>query len=161
MWKKSESVPLGNSSPSELSSMDSTPSFKPKTQSSDRSIIGSSISVKGDISGEENLLIEGEIEGKIVFHNHNVTIGQNGQIKADIHGKTITVDGNVKGNLFAAEQLIIRQTGIVRGNIVSPRVALEDGCNFKGNIDMSLKETGSTNPSLPLVSSEDTDTELP
>ena len=155
MWKKSESEPFSQSSSSDSRSTGYFPAQESKSQSGERSVIGSSISIKGDISGDENLLIEGEIEGKIVFHNHSVTIGQNGRIKAEIHGKTIAVDGNHEGNLFATEQLIIRQTGIVHGNIVSPRVVLEDGCNFKGNIDMSPKEK--TSPSLPLVSSDDTD----
>jgi cytoskeletal protein CcmA (bactofilin family) len=155
MWKKSESE---TPSSSDSQSTEYFPAQNPKPQSGDRSVIGSSISIKGDISGDENLLIEGEIEGGIAFHNHNVTIGQNGRIKADIHGKTIAIDGNHEGNLFAAEQLIIRQTGTVHGNIVSPRVVLEDGCNFKGNIDMSPKEKAS--PSLPLISSDDTETEI-
>jgi len=158
MWKKSESEPLSQSSSSDSQSTGYFAAQEPESQSGDRSVIGSSISIKGEISGDENLLIEGEIEGKIVFHNHNVTIGQKGRIKADIHGKTIAIDGNLEGNLFATEQLIIRQTGIVHGNIVSPRVVLEDGCNFKGNIDMSPKEKAS--PPLPLISSDDTDADI-
>ena len=158
MWKKSESEPFSQSSSSDSRSTGYFPDQESKSHSGERSVIGSSISIKGDISGDENLLIEGEIEGKIVFHNHSVTIGQNGRIKAEIHGKTIAIDGNHEGNLFATEQLIIRQTGIVHGNIVSPRVVLEDGCNFKGNIDMSPKEKAS--PSLPLVSSDDTDADI-
>jgi cytoskeletal protein CcmA (bactofilin family) len=158
MWKKSESDTPSQSSSSDSQSTGYFPAQEPNPQSGDRSVIGSSISIKGDISGDENLLIEGEIEGEIAFHNHNVTIGQNGRIKADIHGKTIAIDGNHEGNLFATEQLIIRQTGTVHGNIVSPRVVLEDGCNFKGNIDMSPKEKAS--PSTPLIVSDDTDDEI-
>ena len=105
-----------------------------------RTVIGSTISIKGDLTGEEDLLIEGRVEGKIELRHHSVTVGKNGHIKADIYGKTITVEGTVEGNLYGEEQLIVRQSGTVRGNIVSPRVALEDGSNFKGSIDMSPKE---------------------
>ena len=92
------------------------------------------------MSGEEDLLIEGKLEGKIECRNHSVTIGKSGRIKGDIYGKIITVEGNVEGNLFGDEQLSVRQSGTVRGNITAPRVALEDGANFKGSIDMSPKE---------------------
>jgi len=77
------------------------------------------------------------VEGKVEVPRHSVTIGKNGTIKADIYGKIITVEGTVEGNLYGDEQLIVRHSGTVRGNIVAPRVALEDGSNFKGNIDMS------------------------
>jgi cytoskeletal protein CcmA (bactofilin family) len=140
MWKKSESEETHTPpAPAPQASPAAAPRV-PVVQTRDRSVIGPSISIKGDLTGEEDLLIEGHVEGKIEFRNHSVTIGKNGRIKADIHGKTITVEGNVEGNLFGDEQLIVRQSGTVRGNIVSPRVALEDGSNFKGNIDMSPKE---------------------
>ena len=103
-------------------------------------MIGPKISIKGNLTGEEDLLIEGNLEGMIEMRQHSLTIGKKGQIKADIHGKTIIIEGTVEGNLHAEERLLIRQPGVVRGNIISPRVALEDGSNFKGSIDMSAKE---------------------
>jgi cytoskeletal protein CcmA (bactofilin family) len=103
-------------------------------------VIGSTVFIKGDLAGEEDLLIEGRLEGKIESRRHSITIGKNGRIKGDIYGKVITVEGTVEGNLFGEEQLIVRQSGNVRGNIVAPRVALEDGSNFKGSIDMSPKD---------------------
>ena len=99
-----------------------------------------SISIKGDLTGEEDLLIEGRVDGKIELRKHSITVGKSGRIKADIYGKIITVEGTVEGNLYGEEQLIVRQSGTVHGNIVSPRVALEDGSNFKGSIDMSPKD---------------------
>jgi len=161
MWKKSESETPGQSSSSPSTAMENISSFKSRIQSGNQSVIGSSICITGDISGEEDLLIEGTIEGKIVLLNNNVTIGTNGRINADIHGKTITIDGNVEGNIFGEEQIIIRQTSIVRGNIVSPRITLKDGCKFKGNIDMSPKETPTPSsipiPAVTLDNDSDTD----
>jgi cytoskeletal protein CcmA (bactofilin family) len=106
----------------------------------ERAMIGSTIAIMGDLRGEEDLLIEGRLEGKVEMRSHSVTVGKSGRIKGDIYGKIVTIEGTVEGNLYGEEQLIVRQSGTVRGNIVSPRVALEDGSNFKGNIDMSPKE---------------------
>ena len=117
-----------------------------------RPVIGPTISIKGDLIGEEDLLIEGCVEGKIEMRHHGVTIGKNGRINADIYGKIITVEGSVEGNLYGAEQLIVRQSGKVRGNIVAPRVTLEDGSNFKGSIDMNPTEkSGSHSEILTFV----------
>jgi len=110
-------------------------------------MIGPTITIKGDLSGEEDLLIEGRVEGKIDLPRHSVTVGKSGRIKADVFGKMITVEGEVEGNLFGEEQLVLRQSSTVRGNITAPRVSLEDGANFKGSIDMSSKEKVA--PALP------------
>ncbi len=116
-------------------------------------MIGTTISIKGDLTGEEDLLIEGRVEGKIQFPRNSITIGKSGRIKADIHAKSITVEGEVEGNLFGEEQLVLRQSSTVRGNITAPRVSLEDGANFKGSIDMSPKaksaEVARTRPEAP------------
>ncbi len=103
-------------------------------------MIGPTICIEGNLSGQEDLIIEGRVEGKIELRQHNVTVGKKGKVKADIYGKTITIEGEVDGNLYGEEQLILRQTSMVRGNITAPRVSLEDGSNFKGSIDMSPKE---------------------
>ncbi len=102
--------------------------------------IGPSIFIKGDLSGDEDLVIEGRVEGKIDLKQHNVTIGKNGRVRADVFGNTVVVEGEVDGNLFAQQQAILRQSGAVRGNISAPRVMLEDGSRFRGSIDMDSKE---------------------
>jgi cytoskeletal protein CcmA (bactofilin family) len=149
MWKKSDLAEESNSQL--LSAPQPMPAPAPLSAAlaqSSRAVIGPTISIKGDLIGEEDLLIEGRVEGKVEFRHHSVTVGKNGRIKADINGKTITVEGNVEGNLFGEEQLIVRQSGTVRGNIVSPRVTLEDGSNFKGSIDMSPKDKTTAIPVL-------------
>lgn len=105
-------------------------------QLKERAIIGSSINVKGTLGGEEDLIIQGHVEGKIKLPNNSVTIGKNGHIQADIHGKVISIEGDVEGNLFASEKIVVRQNGVVRGNMDAPRINLEDGAKFKGSIDM-------------------------
>src|SRR6059036_1455782 len=98
--------------------------------------IGPSITIKGDLSGDEDLMIQGRVEGKIDLKQNNITIGKNGRVKADVYGKVICIEGEVEGNLYGHDQIVVRNSGNVRGNITAPRVALEDGSRFKGSIDM-------------------------
>ena len=102
----------------------------------DVATIGPSISIKGDLSGKEDLLIQGRVEGGITLKQNNVTVGREGKVQADIHGRSIRVEGEVRGNLYGEEDVVIRQSGAVQGNIVAPRVTLENGSKFKGSIDM-------------------------
>jgi cytoskeletal protein CcmA (bactofilin family) len=106
--------------------------------------IGKSIVIKGELSGSEDLTIEGEIEGKIELRDHVLTIGTNGRIKAQITAKSIVVQGHVAGNLIATEKVDIQESGSVEGDVVAPRVAIADGSHFKGSIDMQRKESSAT-----------------
>lgn len=114
---------------------------EPPKRPSERATIGPSIIIKGDLSGGEDLVIEGRVEGKVDLKQHNVTVGKNGRVRADIFGKVVIIEGEVDGNVFAQEQAILRQAGAIRGNITSPRVILEDGSRFKGSIDMEGKDS--------------------
>ena len=125
----------------------SAPKRDPQPNTQQRSEIGRTIFIKGELLGEEDLLIEGRVEGRIELRQNNVTVGKNGRVKADIYGKTISVEGEVQGNLHGEEHLALRQSSQVRGNIVAPRVVLEDGCRFKGSIDMSPEEAPEPQPS--------------
>ena len=102
-------------------------------------IIGASISIHGDMSGQEDLLIQGRVEGKVDLKQNNITVGKSGHVKADMYGRVISIEGEVEGNLYGGEQILVRQSGSVRGNIIAPRVSLEDGSKFKGSIDMEPK----------------------
>ncbi len=107
-------------------------------------MIGSSIKVKGDISGDENLVVEGEVDGQINLANHDLSVGESGKVTADIKAKTVHIHGHVQGDIDGAELVMISKTGKVLGNIVAPRVTLEDGAHFKGSIDMTPAETKAT-----------------
>jgi len=98
--------------------------------------IGPSIKIKGNLSGNEDLVIQGRIDGEILLKQNQVTVGKSGKVKADIHGKSIHVEGEVRGDLVGSEEVIIRASGKVQGNIVAPRVTLDNGSKFKGSIDM-------------------------
>jgi cytoskeletal protein CcmA (bactofilin family) len=99
-------------------------------------MIGPSIRIKGEVSGDEDLLIQGRVEGTIALKAHEVSVGESGQVFADILAKTVRVDGKVQGDITAMENVVISKLGNVRGNITAPRVLLEDGAVFKGSIDM-------------------------
>ncbi|MFQ5526619.1 MAG: polymer-forming cytoskeletal protein [Thermoanaerobaculia bacterium] len=104
--------------------------------------LGPSISLSGNLSGSEDLIIEGSVEGEINVRDHKVTISETGNVKADIYGRSICVEGRVDGNLVGDEQVVIRQSGRVRGNVTAPRVNLENGAKFKGSIDMQPGSKG-------------------
>jgi cytoskeletal protein CcmA (bactofilin family) len=102
--------------------------------------IGKSIVINGELSGSEDLTVEGRVDGKIELRNHVLTVGANGRITAQVAAKAIVVLGHVKGNLSATEKVDIRESGSVEGDIVAPRVAIADGSHFRGSIDMQRTE---------------------
>jgi len=102
--------------------------------------IGKSVVVKGELSGSEDLTIEGQVEGKIELRDHVLTIGPNSKIKAQVFAKAVVVLGQITGNVTATEKVEIRDNGSVEGDLVSPRVAIAEGAHFRGSIDMQRKQ---------------------
>lgn len=115
----------------------SAPTPLKNTQSKQLAVVGPSIHIKGELSGEEGLIIEGSVEGTIDLKENQLIIGESGNIKADVFAKSIKVDGALRGELHGLEKVHISRNGRVEGDIHSPRVILEDGARFKGSIDMS------------------------
>ncbi len=113
-------------------------------------VIGPGIRINGDISGDENLIIEGRVDGKILLNAHQVDIGQNGRVNADITAQVITIAGKVRGDLTSTEKVVISRSGNVHGNIVAPRMTLEDGAIFKGSIDMDPGEPAKPRETKPV-----------
>lgn len=113
-------------------------------------MIGKTIQVKGTITGNENLVIEGTVDGAVELPQNDLTVGESGQVIADLRAKTIRVDGQVTGDISGSEKVVISKTGRVNGNIVAPRVTLEDGAKFRGSIDM---DPGESKPSAASSSS--------
>ena len=144
MWKKTKdenskpkSPPLGKS---------------PIEQLKEQSVIGRSISIKGELSGEEDLIIQGRVEGKIDLKKNNITVDKSGSIKGDIYGKSITLEGEVEGNLFGEKRIVLQPSGVVRGDMRAPAINLEEGAKFKGNIAMEAwDEKQSTLKEVPLA----------
>ncbi len=111
-------------------------STRTSTVGSERATIGPSITIKGEVSGDEDLLIQGRIDGSVNLKLQSVTVGREGRVKANISGRIVTVEGEVEGDLRAQEQVILRSSARVQGDITAPRVVLEDGANFRGLVDM-------------------------
>jgi cytoskeletal protein CcmA (bactofilin family) len=114
--------------------------------------IGKSLHVKGELSGSEDLAIEGKVEGKIALSGYNVTIGETGRVAAELHAKSIVIAGLVHGNVVAGDKVEVAATGTMMGDIRAPRVVLVDGCRFKGSIDMDSKSGTGTSVAAPATS---------
>jgi cytoskeletal protein CcmA (bactofilin family) len=106
--------------------------------------IGAGLVLKGELSGEEDVIIEGRLEGKITLKHNSVIIEESGRVDADITASSICVAGEVHGNLLGTEQVVLLKTGRVEGNISAKSVTLETGAQFKGSIDMETVGNAST-----------------
>jgi len=113
-----------------------TPFDEPRATVSVRPTVGSKTSFKGDLTAEEDLIIEGRVEGKVDLKANCVTIGHSGSVKGNVYAKVINVEGELFGDAFAGEKVNVYKSGNVKGNITAPRVSLEDGAKLKGVIDM-------------------------
>ncbi len=99
-------------------------------------VIGPSIQIDGTLKGDEDLLIQGKVEGTIELKKNSVTVGESGEVKADIYAHTIVLEGQVEGKIVGSERVVMKKTAQIRGTLVAPRVMLEDGAKFNGTIDM-------------------------
>ena len=113
-------------------------SIRPKApgRSGDAAVIGRSIRINGDLRGDEDLRIEGDVSGTVELKNSALTIGKEGKVQAGVYAKSIAVDGETKGDLYATERVSIHVNARVQGNIIAPRVSIEEGAHFKGSIEM-------------------------
>jgi cytoskeletal protein CcmA (bactofilin family) len=111
-----------------------------------RAMIGAKVKVNGDIVSSEDLLVEGEVNGTITLADNELVVGNAGKVQANISAKTIRVEGEVKGDIEGTERVVICASGDVQGNITAPRVMLEDGGRFKGNIDMGGTKAAAAKP---------------
>jgi len=99
--------------------------------------IGKSVVIKGELSGSEDLYLDGQVEGSILLKGNNLTVGPNGQVKANVDAKGVTVQGKLEGNLRASDRVELRKSAIVMGDIATQRIAIEEGAYLKGKVDIS------------------------
>lgn len=142
MWKKDEVSPAGANEPRPEERSRRSDPLPPTRSSSERATIGPSITIRGEVSGDEDLLIQGRVDGSVDLQQQSVTVGREGQVKANITGRVVTVEGEVEGDLRALEQVILRGSAQVQGDITAPRVVLEDGASFRGMVDMGDPAAG-------------------
>ena len=111
-------------------------STMPTTLEPARSILGPSVALRGELAGDEDLVIEGQFDGTVHLGEHCVTVGAQGQVKAEIQALRVVVQGSVTGNITARERIEIRKTGRVMGDLMAAGIAIEDGAYFKGSIEI-------------------------
>jgi cytoskeletal protein CcmA (bactofilin family) len=99
------------------------------------SVLGPTLRFRGELSAQEDLIIQGSVEGSIT-HTQSLTVGTDGTMKGDIRARVIVVDGKVEGDLYATESVNIRATAKVKGNVFAPRVGITEGAFFQGQIEM-------------------------
>jgi cytoskeletal protein CcmA (bactofilin family) len=141
MWKKDE-APAKRDDPhvqvpaQRLDGAPRTDRSAAVTLAPGRATIGRSITIKGEVTGDEDLVIQGHVEGSVDLKQHSVTVGPEGEVRANIRGRIVTIEGRVHGGLSGNEQVILRSSASVEGDIAAPRVVLEDGAHFRGGVDM-------------------------
>jgi cytoskeletal protein CcmA (bactofilin family) len=112
-------------------------------------LIGQGISIAGDVTADSNLKIEGRIEGRSVQSSHDIEVSESGTVTASIIAKVVKIAGEVTGDVGGSEKVIISRSGKVQGNVVAPRVQLEDGALFRGSIDMNPAESAAAKKPAP------------
>jgi len=103
--------------------------------------IGKSVVIKGELSGSEDLYVDGNVEGKIELRNNSLTVGPNGNIKADVTAKAVVIQGKLDGAVNASDRVELRKTAVVTGDLTTQRIAIEEGAFLKGKVDIQ-KEAG-------------------
>lgn len=150
MWNKREEEPVQPTAPP---AAPSPPSVAPPSSAVAHAAerretrgVGPSLSIVGDVTGEDDLTVLGRLEGTIDLPANSVTIGPSARVKADIRAKFVSVAGELSGNVVASEQIVIRHTATMHGNLAAPRVGLEDGCRFRGSVEMETPAPKKSEP---------------
>jgi len=142
MWKKDEETTAQSGRSSAETGSSPATGTGSAAPSSRTATIGSAITIDGEVSGDEDLLIQGRVDGSIDLEEHTVTVGSDGRVTASIVARVVTVEGRVDGDIEARERIVLRSSSRVEGDITAPRVVLEDGARFRGGVDMG--DAGST-----------------
>lgn len=114
--------------------------------------IGKSVIIKGELSGSEDLFVDGIVEGTIELRSNNLVIGPNGQVKANVHAKGVVVHGKLEGNIRASQTAELRKSAVAVGDVFTQRIAIEEGAYFKGKVD--IQQDAGKPASTPAVKSE-------
>ena len=118
------------------------------------SVIGPTLKFRGELSANEDLIIEGDIEGTIAHQDKNLTVGKEGRVKADINARSVEIYGKVEGDIHGEDIVKLAKSADVKGNIFCARIIMDDGARFSGSIDMSQKKKAPSKPtSLPIAES--------
>jgi cytoskeletal protein CcmA (bactofilin family) len=125
------------------------PSRSESLHSNEVATIGKSVVVKGELSGSEDLVVDGEVEGSISLRGQSLTVGPNGRVRANIEARNVVVNGRVDGDVHATERVELRKTASLSGDISTARISIEDGAFFKGTIDIQKPEPAGKQDTKP------------
>jgi len=121
--------------------------------------IGKSVIIKGELSGSEDLYVDGQVEGSIELSGNRLIIGPHGQVRANVNAKGVIVQGKLEGNIRTSERAELTKSAVVTGDIVTQRVAIEEGAYFKGKVDIQREgaktdgaKAASASPSTTAIS---------
>lgn len=159
MWRKSNEVKPSSPAPAvpapvsvkpqeaaqvPLPAASPAPSFSapvariaPDTSSSASSKIGSGLKIRGEFSGNSDLYIDGDAQGKIHLKEARVTVGPNGRVQGDVEAREILVEGALQGNLKASERVRLGPASRVQGTVLAPRIGIDDGAQFRGKMEVT------------------------
>jgi cytoskeletal protein CcmA (bactofilin family) len=143
---------LHQSSYPKVAPKEARPVETPKTHDTfraDVAHIGKSVIIKGELSGSEDVYLDGEVEGSIELNDHSLTIGPNGRVRANVRARDVVIHGRVDGNVYGLDRVELKKSGILSGDIFTQRIVIEDGAFFKGGIDIkkeASKEPPKTEP---------------
>lgn len=159
MFKKNEDAEQEpRTAPKERSAPGYTSSIEVRTRNV--SVIGPTLIFKGELSANEDLVIEGQIEGKIAHQDKNLTVGKQGRVAADIHAQNVEVHGEVAGDIYGSKLVKLSATAVVTGNIECARIIMEDGACFAGNIKMDRRPKSDAPPKLKVADDKGAETKV-
>lgn len=110
--------------------------------------IGRSVVIKGELSGSEDLYVDGQVEGTIELQGNSLTIGPNGHLRANVNAKNVVVHGKLEGSVKASERTELRKSAVVTGDIFAQKIAIEEGAYFKGKVDIQKETPKSASPAV-------------
>src|SRR6516225_4547336 len=158
MWKstrKEDELPTPEINPPKTMHTPTPPLNRPEPtrvetpRAVDVATIGKSVVVRGELSGSEDLYVDGEVEGSISLRGQSLTVGPNGRVRANIEARNVILHGSVDGNLRASDRVDLRNSAALTGDISTARISIEDGAYFKGTIDIQKSEPAPRTESKP------------
>lgn len=147
MWNKETQTEVPGTSSSKETRIPGTPVNAPAVNRPSNptartlACLGSTIVVKGEIISDEDLQIDGKVEGNISLRGHRLTVGRTAQLNSEISAREVIVYGNASGNLRARDRVEIKKDGQVIGDITTTRISIEDGAYFKGHIEIERAQS--------------------
>jgi cytoskeletal protein CcmA (bactofilin family) len=123
--------------------------------------IGKSVSIKGEVSGSEDLYVDGQLEGSVKLDGNSLTIGPNGRVHANVVAKNVTVGGQLDGNILASERTEMRKSAVVNGDVQTRRIAIEEGAYFKGRLEILPDKKVQNAPGTAAVAAPSTASSAP